>query len=74
MGLALASGGSVLELAGTGSIGHTGSFWQLLTEATPVAPPATKTLPHKPNTLLFVLLQEQRVRIVAELDDQAWSC
>jgi len=34
----LASGGSVLEPAGTGSIRHGGSFWQLLTEAVPVAP------------------------------------
>jgi len=38
MGLALVSGGSILEPAGTGSIRHRGSFWQLLTEATPVAP------------------------------------
>jgi len=37
MGLALASGGSVMELAGTGSVRHEGRFWQLLTEATPVA-------------------------------------
>jgi len=36
---ALAISRSVLELAGTGSIGHSGSFWQLLTEATPVARP-----------------------------------
>jgi len=35
MGSALASGGSVLELAGIGFIGHGGRFWQLLTEATP---------------------------------------
>jgi len=38
MGSALASGGSVLEPAGIGSILHGGNFWQLLTEATPVAP------------------------------------
>jgi len=38
MGLALASGGSVLEPAGAGSFGHRGRFWQLLTEVTPVAP------------------------------------
>jgi len=38
MGSALASGGSILEPAGVGSTGHRGSFWQLLTEATPVAP------------------------------------
>jgi len=38
MGLALASGGSFLELAGVGSVGRRGSFSQLLTEATPVVP------------------------------------
>jgi len=38
VGLALASGGSVLEPAGVGSSGLRESFWQLLTEATPVAP------------------------------------
>jgi len=38
MGLALASSGSILELAGTGSTGSRMSFQQLLTEATPVAP------------------------------------
>jgi len=42
MGLALASGGSVLEPAGTGFIRHGGSFSQLLTEATPIAPPLPK--------------------------------
>jgi len=41
-GLALASGGSVLEPAGTGFIRHGGSFSQLLTEATPIAPPLSK--------------------------------
>jgi len=44
MGLALASGRSVLELAGIGSAGHGGSFWQLLTEATPVATLTTRNL------------------------------
>jgi len=38
MGSALASSGSSLEPAGIGTIGHAGSFWQLLAEATPVAP------------------------------------
>jgi len=38
MGSALPSDRSLLEPAGTGSIGHRGSFQQLLTEATPVAP------------------------------------
>ncbi|KAJ7408622.1 hypothetical protein WISP_120259 [Willisornis vidua] len=38
-GSTLASGTSVLELAGIVSAGHGGSSWQLLTEATPVAPP-----------------------------------
>jgi len=42
IGLALASGGSVLEPAGTGCIRHGGSFSQLLTEATPMAPPLPK--------------------------------
>jgi len=41
---------SVLEPAGIGSIGHRGSFQQLLTGATPIALPATKTLPCKPST------------------------
>jgi len=38
IGLTLPSGGSVLESAGTGFIRHGGSFSQLLTEATPIAP------------------------------------
>jgi len=37
MALALASSESILEPAGVGSIGHGGSFWQLLTETNPVA-------------------------------------
>jgi len=50
MGSALASSRSVLELAGVGSVEHRGSFWQLLTETTSIAPPATNTLPRKPST------------------------
>jgi len=42
MGSALASGGSVLEVAGIGSIRNGGSFRQLLTESTPIAPPLPK--------------------------------
>jgi len=38
IGLALASGGSILEPAGTGFIRHGGSFLQLLTEATSITP------------------------------------
>ena len=38
MGSALASGGSILEPAGTGSVRHGGSFWQLLTESHPCTP------------------------------------
>jgi len=38
IGLALASDGSILEPAGTDFIRHRGSFSQLLTEATPIAP------------------------------------
>lgn len=48
MGLALAVVGSVLELAGVGFIGHGGNFWQLLTEATLVAP-HYQNLPSKPG-------------------------
>jgi len=46
MGLSLASSGSVLEPAGSGSVRQGESCWQLLTEATPVAP----LLPHA-NTI-----------------------
>ena len=52
MGSALASSGSVLELAGTASVGHRGSFSQLSTEATPVAP----TLPKPCHTNLIHIL------------------
>ena len=44
MGSALTSGGSVLEPAGIGSIRHRGSFWQLLREATSVAPTCYQNL------------------------------
>jgi len=47
MGLALASGKSVLEPAGTGSIKQGGIFSQLLTEATHIPPPLPK--PHHVN-------------------------
>lgn len=49
----MASGGSILEPAGICSLGHEGNFWQHLTEATCVAPPATKPLPSKPHTLCY---------------------
>ena len=39
MGSALATGGSILGPAGTGSVQHRGSFWCLLTEATPAVSP-----------------------------------
>jgi len=42
--------GSTLEPVPNSSIRHRGSFQQLLTEATIQSPPATKTLPCKPNT------------------------
>jgi len=38
IGLALTSGGSILAPASIGFIKHWGSFLQLLTEATPIAP------------------------------------
>lgn len=42
MGLALASGRSILEPAGISFVRHGGSFWLLLTAATPVTPPLPK--------------------------------
>ena len=51
MGLALARGGSILEPAGIGSVRHRGSFWQLLTEATPVATPLPKPCHANPTHL-----------------------
>jgi len=55
IGLALASSGSVFELAGAGFIRHEGSFLQLLTEATPIAPLLPKpchTNPIQSKTLI----------------------
>ena len=55
VGSALPSSGSVLEPAGIGSVGHRGSFQQLLTEATPVTlmlpkPCHTNPIQHLINT------------------------
>jgi len=58
IGLTLASGGSILETAGAGSIRYGGSFSQLLTEATPIAPAITKTLPPKPTTTYICLKKD----------------
>ncbi|KAM9591171.1 uncharacterized protein ACIBXB_006070 [Morphnus guianensis] len=55
IGSALAGGGSVLELAGIGSIGHRGSFQQLLTEATPVTPPLPKPCHTNPIQVGFAM-------------------
>jgi len=49
MSLALASSRSVLEPAGTGSVGHGGSFSQ----KPPLQSPTTKTLPRKPDTTSY---------------------
>lgn len=43
MDLAMARGRSILEPPGIGSVGHVGSFCQLLSECTLVAPPATRS-------------------------------
>ena len=60
MGMTLASGRSIMELAGSGSIKHRGGFQQILTEASAVAPPATKTVPGKFSTLFsFVVIRNQ---------------
>jgi len=48
-GLALASSRSVFELASTGSVGHRGSFQQLLTETTLVAPLLPKSCHANPQ-------------------------
>jgi len=53
--LALSSIRSVLEPAGVGSVRHRRSFWQLLTEATPAAPPLPK--PCHANPILFYSCQ-----------------
>lgn len=42
--LAMARGSSILEPPGVGSVGHVDNFWQLLSETTPVAPPATSQI------------------------------
>jgi len=42
MGSALASGGSILKLADIGSVRHRGSFWHVLSEATPADLPLHK--------------------------------
>jgi len=55
MGSASASSRSVLEAAGIGSIGHGESFWQLLTEDTPVAPWLPKPCHANPVQLLSFL-------------------
>lgn len=49
MGSASASTVPILEPAGLGSAGHGGSSWQLLPEATLVAPSATSTWPQQPS-------------------------
>ncbi|KAJ7396931.1 hypothetical protein BTVI_140397 [Pitangus sulphuratus] len=80
--LALASCEAALEPAGIGSVRHLGSFWQLLTEATPVRlylpiPSITKTLPYKPiqhfkgKDNLKVPMQHTWIRVVNFLKSNA---
>jgi len=47
-GSVLASGGSILELTGAGSVWHEASFWSLLTDATPTVPLLPKPCHVKP--------------------------
>lgn len=54
MGSALASSRSVLKLAGIGSVGHRGSFWHLLLEATPLPTPCN-VKPVQPSVLWCAL-------------------
>jgi len=56
MGLVLASGTPLLELVGISSSGYRGSFLQLLTEATPVAPSLPK--PGHANPIQFDTMME----------------
>ena len=69
MGLALASHVSLLEMAGTAFSRHGGSFWQLLTEATPTVPPLPKPCHASPIHLSslereggseYVLIQQKK--------------
>jgi len=55
MGLALVSGRSILDPAAIGSIGGGGSFWKILTETTPVAPPLPKSCHANPIQLEVIL-------------------
>jgi len=57
MSSALASGGSVVESAGIGSVGRGGSFWQLLTEATPIAPLLPKPCHANPIREVILLVR-----------------
>ncbi|KAJ7422265.1 hypothetical protein BTVI_14811 [Pitangus sulphuratus] len=56
MSLALAKDYSTLELSGIGSVGHRGSFQQLLREATPIDPCYQNLVTNKLESLLFELL------------------
>jgi len=49
IGSASASVKPIFAQTGTGSITNGGTFWHLLTESTPAAPPLPKTLPCKTN-------------------------
>lgn len=57
MDSALASDGSVLQLADVGSVKHERNIQQLLTKVTTVASTATKTLPYKSNTIYKILVR-----------------
>jgi len=63
MGWALASGRSILESAGFGSVEHGGSLWQLLTEATLVVPLLSKPC-HANPILLFLMHLHTHYRFI----------
>lgn len=65
MGLAMASSGTLLELAGINSVGHGGNFWHLLTEVTAVTPPLPKPC-HATriyyNTPQLLIIQQSKIK------------
>jgi len=64
IGLALAISESILELAGIGSVGHGGSFWQLFTEPTPLAsllPKPYHTNPIQTENLNYFIIKNNKL-------------
>jgi len=69
MGSALASSGLVLEPAGASSIGHRGSFWQLLTEATPVTASLSKPCHANPIHVFTLCISSRAVHVEGSVQE-----